>query len=485
MTAAVGFAPKLSSGIRIIDETWGGLYQGGSYLVYGRAANDRDLIPMLFAAQTARTDSCLYLCSAAPGDVQARAGGLGIALEAGGSIELEQLPRLTTESNDEQLAAGLAEVVARLEAARPGRAVIDDFASFVRFRSFGRFRDAFIEMLQRIDATDATLMLVLAEPANEASESLITFMRSQMTGTLHIDRMPGEHPSTLRRLTFLPNIGHVGREGDLEWDVRRWLEPPAAAGRSERRFRFADESEAGPSPRLARWDEDPSEPIVPSIRLGGGTAAEESDAGRRSPCRISEERAGETRIPGIPLGRPEGATRHVPEPDVRQKAAAAEPDETQWVPQPSSVEPIALAESPPKPISHTDREAFRARLQQQFLRQDVDQTPFLLIAMRMDRPDGDTSRPFDFDVIVDLVSESLREQDDVLVDLERERLIVMLAESRPDASQPFFARLKQRLREETPHQADYLMRSVSAIVIPNGEPFTAAGEFLAYALDET
>jgi hypothetical protein len=124
------------------------------------------------------------------------------------------------------------------------------------------------------------------------------------------------------------------------------------------------------------------------------------------------------------------------------------------------------------------------RLQQHFLRRDVNGTPFLLIAMRMDRSQERSARPFDFEFILDLVSEVLRDQDDMFVDLDRERLIVLLADSRPEAAQRFFAQLKNRLREEAPQQADHLLHSVSAIVVPDGRPFQNAEEFLTYALDE-
>ncbi len=114
----------------------------------------------------------------------------------------------------------------------------------------------------------------------------------------------------------------------------------------------------------------------------------------------------------------------------------------------------------------------------------MNDTPFLLVAMRMDRSEERTARPFDFEFILDLVSELLRDQDDMLVELDRERLIVLLADSRPEAAQQFFAQLKNRLRDEAPQQADHLLHSVSAIVVPDGRPFQNAEEFLTYALDE-
>jgi hypothetical protein len=118
------------------------------------------------------------------------------------------------------------------------------------------------------------------------------------------------------------------------------------------------------------------------------------------------------------------------------------------------------------------------------LQRDLEGRPFLLLAMRMDRSTEKAVRPFDFEFILDLVAESLREQDDMLADLQNERLIVLLSDSRPEEAQHFFSRLKVRLREEAPHHSDDLLNSVSAIVVPDGRPFPGAEQFLTYGMDE-
>jgi len=102
----------------------------------------------------------------------------------------------------------------------------------------------------------------------------------------------------------------------------------------------------------------------------------------------------------------------------------------------------------------------------------------------MDQKDGTSARPFDFDFLMDLVREELRAEDDMLVQPERERLVIFLADSPADQAQRFFARLKDRLRSESPVQADHLLHSVSAIVVPDGKPFESVSDFLTYALDE-
>ncbi len=134
-------------------------------------------------------------------------------------------------------------------------------------------------------------------------------------------------------------------------------------------------------------------------------------------------------------------------------------------------------------VDYTDRAAFQQKLDPVFASRDTMHQPFLLLALRMDRSSQQV-RPFDFDFLMDLVRAELGPADDMLALPEKERMVVLLGESRAEEAQSFFARLKDRLRVESPQQADHLLHSVSAIVVPDGRPFKTASEFLIYALDE-
>ncbi len=137
--------------------------------------------------------------------------------------------------------------------------------------------------------------------------------------------------------------------------------------------------------------------------------------------------------------------------------------------------------APREGIDHTNRDAFGLRLQQQYHQYAVKETPFLLIAMR---GDSLAAPPLDFSLFYECVGKLLTHQDDWLVDFQNQRLIVLLAQSLPDVAQRFFARLKVRLFEAAPQQAQAYLHTVSAIVVPNGESFQNAEDFLAVALEE-
>ena len=132
---------------------------------------------------------------------------------------------------------------------------------------------------------------------------------------------------------------------------------------------------------------------------------------------------------------------------------------------------------------YTDRNAFQQKLEMAFSNRETMHQTFLLLALRMDRS-SQQMRPFDFDFLMDLVRAELGPDDDMLAKADMERMVVLLRNSRAEEAQSFFARLQDRLRVESPQQADHLLHSVSAIVVPDGRPFKTAPEFLNYALDE-
>ena len=150
--------------------------------------------------------------------------------------------------------------------------------------------------------------------------------------------------------------------------------------------------------------------------------------------------------------------------------------------QPSSVAnpEIVFASSGPF-IDHGDRDAFGLRLQQQYHQYAVNDIPFLLIALS---GDGEAARGLDFSLPYQCVQKLLTDQDDWLIDTQNKRLIVLLPSSLIHEARRFFARLKIRLFDTVPHQAETYLYAISAITIANGIPFQTAEDFLTVALEE-
>ncbi len=475
--SSVAFAPKHLSGIDVIDNAWGGLYRGGSYLVYGKAASGRGLLTLMFARTGATLrEPTLFISADRQKDLIIQAASIGFNLRhayESGIVRLMRVPPLMNvqQMGDDGVSKALWDLIGLIRKHRPTRLVMNDFLPFVAFRSFDRFRVEFIQFLEQIDSLETTLMVVMPEPANQQSRRVIDFMSMQMTGSIHIELADENPTTTKRRVTLVPHIGHIKRQVVDYWDLEDVVEDASTSGTPDR----------GGAPTEAHTVY--AEP-GPATQASQGPATQTSPGPTQPAYQAAAQPAPPTY--SAPPERPAAyaPTEPYAPPSADVPSPTTPPPADEFVHSSATEAEIEQPTATDRLPDVTDRETFRLRLQQKFLMRESGLQPFLLLAMRMDRKDA-SARPFDFDFLMDLVRAALRPQDDMLSDLSQERLIVFLGESRPEEAQSFFARLKERLRQDSPQQADHLLHSVSAIVVPDGRPFQSAEEFLSYALDQS
>ncbi len=552
----VNFAPKHLSGIDVIDNAWGGLYRGGSYLVYGRAASGRGLLTLMFARTGAALgEPTLFVSPDRQKDLMIQAASIGFNLRESydsGIVRLVRVPPLMNLQNmgDDGVSRALWDLVTLIRQHRPTRLVMNDFMPFVAFRSYDRFRNEFIQFLEQIDSLDTTTILVMPEPANQQSARVIEFMASQMTGSIRIELGEDSPSTTKRRISLIPHIGHIKRQVVDYWDLEDLVvqtqapaapatppEPEASEPEQEDdSFIFTpneeEDSSSGfsagfsptvpipapaptqqpsqpqnpyqPSPSVQQAFEQPAQPFEPQPSAAPTPASPSSQPGStdQSLPPTFQTSAGSPPAAGNQEFAPQSPAAPTPPPTFQPSPApppqpATPPMQTPPAP-PQSASPFsedtaehapaagpdAGAQSPMHvEVDYTNRAAFQQKLDQTFADRETMHQPFLLLALRMDRSSQQV-RPFDFDFLMDLVRAELGPVDDMLALPDVERMVVLLGNSRAEEAQSFFARLKDRLRAESPQQADHLLHSVSAIVVPDGRPFKTAPEFLSYALDQ-
>ena len=514
----VNFAPKHLFGIDVIDNAWGGLYRGGSYLVYGRAASGRGLLTLMFAHTGSRLgESTLFISPDRHKDLMIQAASIGFNLKEAheaGDVRLVRVPPLLNlqSMGDDGVSRALWDLVTLIRQHRPTRLVMNDFMPFVAFRSYDRFRTEFIQFLEQIDSLDTTTILVMPEPANEQSGRVIEFMASQMTGSIRIEVGDEGITSTKRRISLVPHIGHIKREVVDYWDLEKLVASATAGNESGEAapkqpsepepdgFIFEPSSIQGPqagfglnfdpdsvlsesvSPETpsASNPEPPSASIEGAFQLGGHTPFSDEEE-------FPEMNTGSgSNVP--PTSPPPLAAPIPPPPASPATPAPVGASDASGMhgahderPEEASAQGATQAPSDEKPI-FSEREAFQPKLQNVFNRRSGSDESFLLLALKMDQGrqiDGSV----DFDFLTDLVRAELGPADDMLAIAEAERLVVVLEKRRADDAQAFFAGLKDRLSIVSPHHAGSLLQSVSAIVVPDGHPFDGASEFLDYALE--
>lgn len=133
-----------------------------------------------------------------------------------------------------------------------------------------------------------------------------------------------------------------------------------------------------------------------------------------------------------------------------------------------------LGASPPSPEA-----AFRTALDAAFAAQQSG-TPFVIVALRMEPTAPESGF---FGAVEAALRASLRPADQILVDGARKRAIVLLPEAGPDAATALFTGLQSHLTSTIGADAERVRQAIGAVTIPNGQPFQAAADLLAYAYE--
>ena len=408
----------------MIDTSWGGLYQGGSYMCYGHASSGRGLLGMMFL-QTGvlLEEKCMLISPGRPHDWMIQASTVNFDLKAArdaGQIRLVWIPstfgdKIPRNQDAFKLLGDLTKIIHQ-EA--PKRLVINDFSPFLRFRSFDQFQVAFVQFMQHLGKlSDTTLMLMMPDAVNRPSLQIVDFMRNHMTGSLHIALEKEEGAENKRRVTLQPGIGHVNHEVFAHWKI-----PGEAPGEI-------------PDLQVHRQ---PIKPKSSTSRMTGNFLK----AGSLAHIEIEDviPLQGKIALPTIGI---------------------------------ESIQKVTL-----------ENEVFFSRLKRLFKQRELSYyEPFLLVALRLEHENIDIDPDTIFENVLMVMSRMVEDEDHMLCDLDRERIIVVLPSKGPESIQEVFEKLQGELKEQAPDLAEILPSAVSAVAVADGHPFGSPEDFLAYALE--
>jgi KaiC/GvpD/RAD55 family RecA-like ATPase len=395
---------QISTGIDAVDTAWGGFYQGGTYLCFGDVASGRGLIGMLFLqAGVADGERGVLVSPGRPQEWFIQADSAHFDLQGAyesGLARLLWIPDVAglQHLDDAAAARALEDLVTLIAEERPARVVVNDFMPFLQFRSYEGFRQSFIRAVEHLGEAGSTVLLMLPDPINPVSRTIIDFMRQQVSGSLHVALVEEANGENSRQLTLLPGKGHARFHRAEHWEL------PIEASAETRRARRVKTSAAPQKARVL-------DPVLPA---SGG---------------------------------------HAP----------------------------ASGAFATHPVEDAARSAFFDAIHHCFVRRGVPGMSFMLLALRMDA--GSIPAPITFSELAAHVEQVLREADRVMVDAPSRRIVVLMPDARQDEVQRFFDALQGSLGQDHPTDRKRLLESVSVIVVPDGQPFERAEDFLAYAME--
>lgn len=379
-------------------------------------------------------EKALFLSPGRPQDWMIQAASVDFDLEEAqkdGHVKLVWIPANSPQNgqSDAMASRAIEDLVRLIKKEQPARVLINDFMPFLQFRSFDRFRHMFGWMMGQLTDEHTTVLFMMPNIINVQSRQIMEFMRNQMAGSMHVS-MP-EHGDTparegeedashnSRRLVLWPGLGHVTHEVIDPWEVPI---PSLSGSQSDTAQNQAASQHVERQQEKGRREDTPA-----SFEGGAGSMSDSVSALSAS-------------IPYVSVD----SLRHV----------------------------------------EAVHEAFYNKLKKSFKQRATKKyKPFLLVALRMETRQTMVDGIIGLDMLLPAIEKIVLEPDDILVDESRQRIIAFLPNKKDDNVQEFFESIQDKLREEYPAVADQLPHVVSAVVVPNGEPFENPEDFLVYALE--
>ena len=245
----------VSSGISFLDEAWGGVYAGGSYVVVGPRKSGRTSLGLQFASQSG-DDGCVYLTTSRPRNLLIQSTALDLNLAQHLSENTIRVIRIALpcagngESDvDREIADRFAEIEQHVLETRPGRVVFDELTPFAGANGGGVLPRMFARTVEAFEEEGITSMFILGEPAAHAERTVTESLVREATASIYLERTipPSAADRPGGRMLIVPNVGHAEGQFVARYFVEPkrplQIEPRDAWRRVPLREEWADERE--------------------------------------------------------------------------------------------------------------------------------------------------------------------------------------------------------------------------------------------------
>ena len=205
------------SGISLIDSSWGGFYQGGTYLLIGSRKSGRTLLALKHAMESVnRKEVCLYFTTKRPKDLIIQAASIGFDIQNFMDKNLIIVIRVSPPSENDELSEPdqyllefLYNIVSVADQYQPANLIFDDLTPFIGFRNINLLQESFFKIIESIEELDTTSLFVIAEPATSFTEKIIDALTEHVTAVIYLNKNEETDNQLFGgRMIITPNIGH-------------------------------------------------------------------------------------------------------------------------------------------------------------------------------------------------------------------------------------------------------------------------------------
>jgi len=207
----------MPSGIGLIDKAWGGLYQGGTYLLVGAHKSGRTTLALEFVKECIeQKEVCLYFTTRRPKDLILHAASINFDLQTyiaqnnvvvvrvDSSISLSE-----TRETDSVLAEYIQDIVGLVEQYQPAKIVFDELTPFIGLKDIRLLEETFTKTFEAIEDFGVTSLIILGDPITTAAKNIVNILAGHSTGIIYLQKgNNGDDKLTSGIMAITPNMGH-------------------------------------------------------------------------------------------------------------------------------------------------------------------------------------------------------------------------------------------------------------------------------------
>lgn len=208
----------IQSGISLVDQTWGGFYKGGTYLMIGPHKSGRTLLGLQYALQSAKNkEVCLYFTNMRPKDLIIHAASIDFDIQSYMNQNLIVVVRVAPPTDlydlknpDDYLVEYLKDIVTVVGQYSPTRVIFDELTPYIGFSNIEMLRSAFLQTVEAIEEKNITSLYLLGEPATPIAQTLVDVLAQNVTANIYLKKNAQDELNNHGgKITITPNIGHT------------------------------------------------------------------------------------------------------------------------------------------------------------------------------------------------------------------------------------------------------------------------------------
>ena len=184
----------IKSGNPFVDKSWGGFYEGGTYLIIGPPHSGKTILALQFALQAREgADKSLYISTSKLNDVIINSSAINIDLQQNIDDGLCTLTKISLREASEQKSESRSNVINYFNDLRnlltsftPSRVVIDELSPFLSLKYSKLFYELFLDTKSYLQDRGITILYLIRKTKIPELEILNSSLQDLSTANIFL-----------------------------------------------------------------------------------------------------------------------------------------------------------------------------------------------------------------------------------------------------------------------------------------------------------